>query len=150
MASGKATTWKTGMLNAFFCNTTFQSAGAADVIRGAASAGNLELSLHTGSAIGAGSAQNTSETAYTGYARVAVPRTSSDWTVATNQSKNTNLLNFGACTASPGANLTDLGIGTDHTGAGKLCYFGTLTNAIAMSVGITPQLAALALVVQED
>ena len=66
---------------------------------------NLYVSLHTADPGEAGS-QTTSETAYTGYARVAVARTSGGWTVASGSvSPNANIAS-GRGTASPGAAIT--------------------------------------------
>jgi hypothetical protein len=132
--------------------TTFASEILALILEGTAIANiadnaasspltNLYISLHTASP-GTSGAQNTSETAYTGYARVAVARSSSGWTAVSGDSDNDSDITFGQCTASPGSDLTHVGIGTTSTGTGKLLFFGALTSSIVMQVGATPLFSA--------
>ena len=100
---------------------------------------NLYVSLHTADPGEAGSL-TTSETAYTGYARVAVARTSGGWTVASGSvSPNANI-DFGQCTASPGAAITHAAVGTASSGTGKVLYKGALSGSITMAVGVIPRL----------
>lgn len=99
------------------------------------------ISLHTADPGEAGS-QNTSETAYTGYARIAVARTTDGWTISSGTATNDADIEFGQCTASPGSNLTYVGIGTDASGAGTLLLSAALTNSITMQVGATPLFSA--------
>ena len=96
----------------------------------ASPATNLYVSLHNASPGDSGS-QNTSETAYTGYSRVAVARTTGGWTVTqgsvSTPSNVTNAaaINFGACTAGTDT-LTHWGIGLSSSGAGTLLAYGTI------------------------
>jgi hypothetical protein len=98
---------------------------------------NLYVSLHTASP-GTSGNQATSETAYNGYARQAVVRTSSGWTAASGTSSNDAEIAFPICTASPGSDLLYVGIGTASSGNGTLLLYGALTSSIAMQVGTTP------------
>lgn len=100
---------------------------------------NLYLSLHTADPGEAGD-QTTSETAYTGYARVAVARTSGGWTVTGNSVSPNSNIDFGKCTASPGSPLTHAAVGTASSGAGKILYSGALSAAITMAVGVIPRI----------
>jgi hypothetical protein len=109
---------------------------------------NLYLSLHTASP-GIGGSQLTNETSYTNYVRLAVARTAGGWTVASGAAQNTALAQFAQCGAS-GATLTHVGIGTDSSGAGKMLYAGALNASLAVSNGIQPQFAALALTCTES
>jgi len=94
------------------------------------------VALHTADP-GEGGDQTTNETAYTGYVRVSVNRNSGGWTVTGNVVNPTNNIDFGECTASPGANLTHWSIGT---GVGnKIMYIGTLSPNIVMAVGVIPR-----------
>lgn len=102
---------------------------------------SLYISLHTASP-GIAGAQNTSETAYTGYARVAVARTAAGWTASSGDSDNDADITFAQCTAAPGSDLTHVGIGTAASGAGKLLFFGALSSTIVMQVGSTPLFSA--------
>lgn len=110
--------------------------------------GNCYVALHSADP-GAGGSQNTTEVAYTTYARVAVVRTASGWTVASQQSANTALITFPLCTAgSDTANY--FSVGRDSTGAGEIWFSAQLTSPLAISVNITPQFAIGALTVTES
>jgi hypothetical protein len=101
---------------------------------------NLFVALHTADP-SAGN-QNTSEVAYTGYARVAVPRNSSGWTVSGANATNAGATGFPACTG--GSNTAAyVSIGKNNTGvAGEIYFSGALNSNLAISNGITPSFAA--------
>lgn len=109
---------------------------------------NLYVSLHTGD-VGEAGDQTTNEADYTGYARVAVARTSGGWTVSGNAVSNAAAITFGACTAGSNT-ITHFGIGSAASGAGKIMYKGALTASLAVSAGITPAFAIGELDVTED
>ena len=109
---------------------------------------NLYVSLHTADPGESGS-QTTSEATYTGYARVAVARTSGGWTVSTNQAVNVSTITFGQCTAGSNT-ITYFAIGTASSGAGKILYSGALASSLAVSVNVTPSFAASGITVTED
>jgi hypothetical protein len=112
---------------------------------------NLFVALHTADPLEAGD-QTSSEATYTGYARVAVARTTGGWTVsgtAPTQVTNAGAINFPLCTAGSNT-LTHFTIGVATSGASKILYGGPLTNTLAVSNGITPNYAAGALIVTED
>ena len=113
-----------------------------------APATNLYVSLHTGDPGEAG-AQNTSEATYTSYARVAVARTSSGWTVASGAATNAAEVAFPACTGGSNT-ITHWGVGTASSGAGALLYKGALSASLAVSNGITPRFAAGDIDITED
>ena len=109
---------------------------------------NLHLSLHTADPGEAGS-QTTSEATYTSYARVAVARSGSGWTVSGNSVTNAALVQFPQ--ASGGTNtITYIAVGTSASGAGQILYSGALNASLAVSSGIQPQFAAGALTLTED
>lgn len=99
---------------------------------------NLYISLHTADPGEAGD-QTTNETAYTGYARVAVARTSGGWTVTNNQAVPVANIDFPQCTAGT-ATITHAAIGTASSGTGKILVSGTVTPNISVSAGVTPRL----------
>lgn len=109
---------------------------------------NLYVSLHTADPGEAGD-QTTSEAAYTGYARVAVARTTGGWTVTANSVSPVANIVFGMWTAGPTTALTHFGIGTLSTGAGKLLYSGTITPNITPGAGVVPTLTT-ATAITED
>jgi hypothetical protein len=98
----------------------------------------IYVSLHTADP-GTSGNQTTNEAAYTSYARVAVARDGTGWSLSGN-------------TISPGANInfptstggseteTFAGIGLSSSGAGVLLWSGAITPSIVVTSGVTPQL----------
>lgn len=109
---------------------------------------DLYVALHTGDP-GEGGNQTTSECAYGSYARVAVARTGSGWTVSGNSATNAALIQFPQC-SSGFETITHVSIGHLSSGAGTVLYKGALSASLAVSSGIQPQFAATALTVTED
>ena len=107
----------------------------------------LYLALHTADPGEAGS-QTTSEATYTSYARVAVARTSSGFTIANNQVTLAANTDFPAATGGTNT-ITHFGIGTASSGAGKLLYKGSLSPTISVSNGVTPRINS-GVIVTED
>lgn len=128
----------------------FQATAIANLADDAASAPltNLYVSLHTADPGEAGD-QTTNETAYTGYARVAVARSAGGWTVTGHSVSPAAAIDFGACSASPGGAITHFAVGTAASGAGKLLYSGTVTPNITVEVGVEPRLTT-ATAITED
>ena len=108
---------------------------------------NLYVSLHTADP-GEGGTQETSEAAYTSYARVAVERTSSGWTVTDNAVAPVAEIQFPDATGGS-ETLTHVGIGTASTGAGKMLYSGTLSPNIVVTTGTRPIIGTGTLVTEE-
>jgi hypothetical protein len=142
--SGKSDTFENDVLRLIFTATAI-----ANVADNAASSPitNLHVSLHTGSPE-AGN-QTTSETAYTGYARVAVARSGSGWTVTGSSVSPAANIDFGACTASPGGAITHWAVGTAASGTGKVLYSGTVTPNITMAVSVIPRLTTASTVTED-
>ena len=105
---------------------------------GSSPATQYYLSLHTASP-GEGGSQTTNETTYPGYARMAVSRTSSGWTVSANTAVLTSAIEFPLGTGGSGV-ITHMGIGTDASGAGTLLMYGTVTPNITVGDSIAPRL----------
>jgi len=106
----------------------------------------LTVALHTADPGEAGS-QLTNETAYTGYARVAVARTTGGWTVSGGSVSPVANIDFGECTASPGAAITHFSVGTGVSN--KLLYSGTVTPNITMAVGVIPRLKTTSTITED-
>jgi hypothetical protein len=142
--SGKSDTFENDVLRLIFTATAI-----ANVADNAASSPitNLHVSLHTGSPE-AGN-QTTSETAYTGYARVAVARSGSGWTVTGSSVSPAANIDFGACTASPGGAITHWAVGTAASGTGKVLYSGGVTPPITMAVSVIPRLTTASTVTED-
>jgi hypothetical protein len=120
----------------------FQGTAIANLADNAAASPitNLYVALHTADP-SAGN-QNTSEIVYTGYARVAVARNGTGWTVTGASAVNAGAVTFPAC--SGGSNTAAyVSIGKNATGvAGEIYYSGALNSNLAISNGITPQFGA--------
>jgi hypothetical protein len=120
-------------------NTTWANVGDATGIVGSGTAGSWFMSLHTATPGVAGD-QTTNEISYTGYARVAVARTSGGWTATTNPATLAALISWGTMTAGTGGTATFVGLGRASSGAGELVLFGAISPTIAVTNGVTPQL----------
>lgn len=108
---------------------------------------SLYVSLHTAD-VGEAGDQTTNETTYTSYARVAVTRNSSNWTVTANSVSPAATIAFPACTGGT-ATITHWAVGTASSSTGKVLYKGTVSPSISVSSGVTPQLTT-ATAITED
>jgi hypothetical protein len=148
----KANSWETALLSHLFTNAAVANVGDATGLPGAATAGNLYVSLHTADP-GETGTQSTSEATYTGYARVAVARSSAGWTVGTGTVANAADINFPQCTAGT-STVTYIGIGTAASGAGTLLYSAAFNGSASIAVTSTSNaivtVPAGSLVVNED
>jgi hypothetical protein len=132
---------ETAILQLIFENANWANIGDATGLRGSSTAGSFYVSLHTADPGETGN-QTTSEISYTGYARVAVARSTSGWTVTNDSVVPDAAITFGAMTAGAGGTVTHFGIGTDSSGTGNLILRGAVTPNISVSNGVTPQLGA--------
>lgn len=131
--------FETALLTLYFNNTDHANVGDATGVQGSGTAGSFYISLHTGDPGETGN-QTTSEAAYTSYARVAVARSGSGWTISGNNASNAAAITF--ATASGGSEtITHFGIGSASSGTGNLFFYGELDSSIAVSSGITPVFA---------
>lgn len=144
----KSNTFENDLLLLIFNNTNIADIGDATGVRGSSAAGNLYVSLHTADPGEAGTAI-TNETAYTGYARVAVARSGAGFAVTGNSVSPAANVDFGECTASPGGAITHFGIVNTASGAGKLLYKGTMTPNITMAVGVIPRLKSTSTITED-
>jgi hypothetical protein len=135
MAGGKATTFENDWLKLIFNATAI-----ANIADNAAASPltNLYVALHLADPA-AGGSQNTTEAAYTSYARVAVPRTSGGWTVTSNTVNPATTIIFPTATGGSETE-TYFSVGTASSGAGKVLYRGPITASIVVTNGVTPQL----------
>ncbi len=144
----KSNTFENSLLLLIFNNTNIADIGDATGLRGSSTAGSLYWSLHTADPGEAGSAV-TSETAYTGYARVAAARSGAGFTVTANSVSPPSNVDFGECTASPGGALTHFGIVNTSSGAGVLLYSGTYTPNVTMAVGVIPRIKTTSTITED-
>jgi hypothetical protein len=130
---GKSTAASGDLLKLVFNATAWANVAQNN---GTSPATNITVALHTADP-GAGGTQSTSETTYTGYARVNVARTTGGWTVTSASTSPVAAITFGACTAGT-ATITHFSVGTGTTN--YLLYSGTVTPNISVANGVTPQL----------
>ena len=145
MASGKGNTNAIGILKLIYQAVNFANIADNTVTSPIT---NLFVSLHTANP-GATGNQQTSEAAYTGYARVAVVRTSGGWSISGETISNVAAINFPASSSGPEVE-TYVGVGTLTSGAGVLLWFGQLTASLTVNNGITPSIAIGALTITES
>lgn len=139
------------LLLLLFNNTDIANIGDAAGIQNSATAGSLYVSLHTADP-GETGTQATSETSYTGYARVAVARSGAGWTVsgtAPTQVVNAATITFGTSTVGT-PTITHFGVGLESAGATRLLASGVLDNSQVINIGGTNTFAAGALKVTVD
>ena len=134
--AAKGATWGSNLLKLLF-----QATAIANIADNAATSPltNLYCSLHTASP--AGGNQSTSEAAYTSYARQAVARTSSGFTVTGEVVTLVADLVFPTATGGTETE-TYLGIGTASSGAGILLYYLPLAPTIPVTSGVQPTISA--------
>ena len=133
-----------------FLKLIFNATAIANIADNAASSPltNLYVSLHTADPGEAGD-QTTSEISYTGYARVAVARSGSGFTVTNNSVSPAATITFGAMTAGTGGTVTHFAIGTAASGTGKILYSGTVSPNISVVTGVTPSLTTASTITED-
>lgn len=121
----------------------FNATAIANIADNAASSPltNLYVALHTADPGEAGD-QSSSEISYTGYARVAVARTSSGWTITANSVSPNSDITFGEMTAGSGGTASYASIGVASSGSTKILYSGALSPTQTVANGVTPVIKA--------
>lgn len=130
---------ETAILQLLFENANWANIGDATGLRGSTAAGDWFVSLHTADPTETGN-QTSSEISYTGYARVAVARSTAGWTVTGASVVPDANIDFGAMTGGAGGTVTWFGIGTASSGTGNLIFKGAVTPSIVVTTGVTPRL----------
>lgn len=139
----KGDTFENDLLKLIFNATTINDLAENDTTSPATT---LTVALHTADPGEAGT-QSTSETAYTGYARQTVARTTGGWTVTGNSVSPVANIDFPECTASPGGAITYFSVGTGVSN--KLLYSGTVSPNITMAVGVIPRLKTTSTITED-
>lgn len=117
----------------------FNATAWANVADNAASSPftNIYVSGHTADP-GDGGTQASSELSTGGYARAALPRSTSGWTAPSGGStSNAAAVSLGVC-SSGSATLNYIGLGWTSSGAGALIGSGPVDTPFAVSTGIEP------------
>lgn len=124
------------LLDLLFLNTDFANVGDAAGLQNSATAGSFYIALHTSDPGEAGT-QATNEASYTGYARVAVPRSGSGFSRSGSTISNVAAIQFGEC-SSGSDTVTYFSIGLESAGSTVILLSGALSASRAISAGITP------------
>lgn len=128
------------LLDLIFTNVAAPNVGDVSGLQPAATAGSIQVSLHTATLSDTDTLTTASEAAYTSYARQTVARSTSGWTVASGTVDNDAAITFPAAT---GGSESETDFGLTLLGTGNfLQIFGALTSSLAVSSGITPEFAA--------
>lgn len=136
----KGATWAADLLKLYFLGTAIVN--VAD--NSASPFTSHVVALHTADP-GAGGSQLTNEAAYTGYARVSVPRNGSGWTVTGTVASPAADIEFSKCTGSPGPNITYFSV---SRGGGVIDYRGALVTPIIMDVLVKPVITTLSTITE--
>lgn len=108
---------------------------------------NLYISLHTSDPGEAGD-QETNESDYTNYARVAVARTTGGWTVTNNSVSPVANIDFPASGGSDD-DVTHFAVGTASSGGGKILYKGTVTPNVTINSGVIVRLTTASTITED-
>lgn len=133
-------------LDLLLTNANWANIGDATGLVASTSAGSFYAGLHTASPA-VGGDQTTNEISYTGYARQAIARSTSGWTVTGLSATNDNEILFGEMTGGAGGTVTYCGLGTASSAAGHLVLFDAVDASLAVTTGVNPRFAASALTV---
>ncbi len=100
----------------------------------------LHVALHTSDPGDTGT-QGTNEVSYTGYARVAVARTTSGFVVTNNSVSPVSAIDFPSQTSTSTGTIThaSIGLSSDSTG-GKIIASGTISPNINHGSGVAPRI----------
>ena len=107
----------------------------------------LYVALHTADPTATGT-QSSSEAAYTGYARVAIARTTAGWTVTGASVSPAAAIFFPIGTGGSGT-ATNWSVGEASTGATEILYTGAITPPITLGNGVTPELTAASAITEQ-
>lgn len=121
----KSNTHANDLLLLEYNNTNDANVGDATGLRGSSAAGSFYAGLHTASP-GRGGAQNANECSYTNYARVAIARSSSGFTVSANSVTLAAAVNFPQSDPTGNQIATHWSLGVASSGASKMTRFGVI------------------------
>ena len=140
---------KSNSLETSLLQLLFQASGIANIADNATTAPNTNLffALHTADPGETGN-QTTSECAYSGYARVAVARSSAGFTVVNGAANPMANIDFNTCIAGT-ETATYFSIGMSSSGSTAILYSGSISPTVAISAGVIPRLTT-ATTITED
>ncbi|HEX6215265.1 MAG TPA: hypothetical protein VFZ38_10625 [Vicinamibacterales bacterium] len=135
----KSNTFETEILSLFFLNTNIANIGDATGLRGSTTVGSVFASLHTADPGEAGTAA-TNEISYTGYARQAIPRNGTNFSVANGVVTQLLNIDFPEMTGGTGGTVTHFAYVKEVSGASVILYKGPYTPNQVINTGVIPRL----------
>lgn len=140
--SAASNAFETAILRHVLLNEAITGVGNAGGLPASSAAGNVYIALHTADPGEAGT-QSTSEATYTGYNRIAVPRSSAGWTEANGTASNAADVTWPAATGGSNV-ITHLTVGTAATGAGMVIARLAFSSpaSLTVSAGTAPKFTA--------
>ena len=148
MAGTKKSGFKNDLLKLIFQNTNIANIGDGTGLRGSSVAGSFYIALYS---VAPTASTPGTEITYTGYARVAVVRSGSGWTVSTNNSSNAAAITFGKRTDLGETDAVAFAVCKAGTrDADDAIYWGDLSSTLKISQNVTPEFAIGDLDVYED
>jgi hypothetical protein len=140
--------FETSILQHLFQNANIANIGDAAGLRGSEAAGSFWIALHT---VTPSDSASGTECDYAGYARAAIERTASGFTVSGNAISNASALSFPQCVSG----VSDTAVAfTVNTASGvnvdDQILWGPLQSSLTISSGITPEFNAGDLVINVD
>jgi len=141
---------KSDFLEQMFLDLVFTAGTNAALASNAGTATELYVSLHTSNPYAANEAgtQTTGETSYTGYSRVAVPRSALGWVRTNSTISPASNIDFPQCSGGS-ATITHFCIGTEASGAGNILYSGAVSPNIAVSTGVIPRITTASTITED-
>ena len=124
-----------------FNNTDIANVGDVAGLQNSASAGSLYVSLHTDDPGDAGTA-TTNECTYPSYARVAVARSGSGWTILLRNATNFADVVFPTRAGVGTETAKNWAIVKESSGASIILFKGLLTDELIITNNIAPRITA--------
>jgi len=143
---GATNSFESEVLRHIIMNEAITNMGDAGGLLQSVLDGDIFLALFTSDPGEAGSITN--EAAYTGYARVPVPRDGTEWEEASGQLRNLNSITFPECTAGS-ETITHFGLCKTLAGDDLIIY-GELSSPALMAIQVQPRFEAATFVVNLD
>lgn len=140
-----STAFATALNNLLYNNANIANLGDATGVRGSSVAGNFYIAAHTASPGAAGN-QSTNECTYSGYARVAVARSASGFTVSNASVSNAGVIQLPQNTGGSPQTITHISVGFQNSGAGMIFRYAALATPYVVQPNTTPEIAIGALV----
>lgn len=133
-----------------FLKLIFQATGISNIADNATTAPNTNLyvALHTADPADTGN-QSTNEISYSGYARVAVARSTAGWTVVSGVVSPMANISFGTVLAGTAQAATHFSVGMSSTGGTDILYSGSISPQVSIAAGVVPVLTT-ATTISED